>query len=151
MAHTQDFIPSRDAEFDGWLENLTSYVDVKFAAGTWTHIPADKVTVLKGHNTDWHTAYGRTTGPHTPVDTEAKNNSRKTAGAFVRQFVAQYLKFDPVTNEDRTAMNLHNRDTTHTVIGTPTTRALIGRRGPYPGACSWVLHYQPQSIRGLSG
>jgi hypothetical protein len=125
MAHTQDFIPSRDAEFDGWLVNLTAYVDAKVTAGTWTHIPADKATVLKGHNTDWHTAYSKTLGPHTPVDTEAKNDARKAAEAFARQFVAQYLKFDPVTNEDRTAMNLHNRDTTHTAIGTPTTRALI--------------------------
>ncbi|MDR0409128.1 MAG: hypothetical protein LBH18_01835 [Spirochaetaceae bacterium] len=39
--------------------------------------------------------------------------------------MAQYLKFEPVTNEDRTAMNLHNRDATHTVIGPPSTRALI--------------------------
>jgi hypothetical protein len=125
MAHTQDFIPSRDAEFDGWLANLTAYVDAKTTGGTWTHIPADKITALKGYNTDWHTAYIKTTGPHTSVDTEAKNDARKTAEAFTRQFVAQYLKFDPVTNEDRTAMNLHNRDTTHTAIGTPATRAII--------------------------
>jgi hypothetical protein len=57
MAHTQDFIPSRDADFDGWLANLTAYVDGKVTAGTWTHIPADKVTALKGLNTSWHTAY----------------------------------------------------------------------------------------------
>jgi hypothetical protein len=125
MAHTQDFIPSRDAEFDGWLANLTGYVDAKVTAGTWTHIPADKATALKGHSADWRDAYGKTTGPHTSVDTEAKNEARKAAEAFARQFVARYLKFDPVTNEDRTAMNLRNRDTTHTAIGTPTTRALI--------------------------
>jgi hypothetical protein len=125
MAHTQDFIPSRDAEFDGWLANLTGYVDTKTSGGAWTHIPPDKVTVLKGHNTDWHAAYAKTLGPHTSVDTEEKNDRRKTAEAFARQFVAQYLKFDPVTNEDRTAMNLHNRDTTHTPVGKPATRALI--------------------------
>jgi hypothetical protein len=39
--------------------------------------------------------------------------------------MAQYLKFDPVTNEDRTAMRLHNRDTVHTAIPVPATRALI--------------------------
>ncbi|MDR0689645.1 MAG: type II toxin-antitoxin system PemK/MazF family toxin [Spirochaetaceae bacterium] len=22
---------------------------------------------------------------------------------------------------------------------------LIGRRGPYPGACSWILHFDPQT------
>jgi hypothetical protein len=125
MAHTQDYIPSRDAEFDGWLANLTSYVDAKVTSGAWTHIPADKVAALKQHNTDWHAAYAKTLGPHTAVDTAAKNNRRKAAESFARAFVQQYLKFDPVTNEDRTAVRVHNPDTTHTPIGTPATRAMI--------------------------
>jgi hypothetical protein len=125
MAHTQDYIPSRDAEFDGWLANLTGYVDTKTTGGTWTHIPAVKVTDLKQHTADWHAAYAKTLGPHTSVDTEEKNDQRKAAEGFVRPFIQQYLKFDPVNNEDRTAMNLHNKDTTHTNIGKPTTRALI--------------------------
>jgi hypothetical protein len=125
MAHNKDYIPDRDADFDGWLANLTSYVDGRVTAGAWTHIPAEKVTALKGHNTDWHTAYAKTLGPHTSVDTEEKNDRRKVAEGFVRPFVQQYLKFEPVTNEDRTAMNLHNRDTTRSPIGKPATRALI--------------------------
>jgi hypothetical protein len=126
MAHTADIVPSRDADFDGWLANLTSYVITKTASGgPFTHIPAEKVTALEGHNTDWHTAYQKTLGPHTAVDTEAKNDVRKAAEGFVRPFIAQYLKFEPVTNEDRTAMRLHNRDTVHTAIPVPTTRALI--------------------------
>jgi hypothetical protein len=125
MAHNKDYIPDRDAEFDGWLANLTGYVDGRTASGAWTHIPADKVTALKGHNTAWHAAYVKTLGPHTAVDTKAKNDARKAAEAFARRFVQQYLMFDPVTNEDRTAMRLHNKDTTHTVIGAPATRALI--------------------------
>jgi hypothetical protein len=48
MAHTQDSVPSRDAEFDGWLKNLTSYVNIKTSSGAWTHIPPAKVTALTG-------------------------------------------------------------------------------------------------------
>lgn len=125
MAHTQDYIPPRDANFDSWLTNLTDYVDEKVSAGAWTHIPADKVRALKQHRAEWHAAYVKMAGPHTPVDTRIKNDARKAATAFVRRFVAQYLRYDPVTNEDRIAMNLHNRDTTYTRIGTPTTRILI--------------------------
>ena len=125
MAHTKDFIPGPEAEFDGWLANLTAYVDAKTTGGAWTHIPAEKVIALKSHNTAWHTAYVKTTGPHTAVDTEAKNDARAAAEGFVRPFVQQYLKFDPVSNEDRTAMNLHNRDRTYSPIGKPATRALI--------------------------
>jgi hypothetical protein len=125
MSKAKDYIPGPDAEFDGWLANLTAYVDAKTAAGDWTHIPADKVRDLKQHNTDWHRAYAKTRGPHTRVDTEAKNDARKEAAGFVRPFAAQYLKFDPVSNEDRTALGLHNRDATHSAIETPKTRALI--------------------------
>ncbi|MDR0540314.1 MAG: hypothetical protein LBG74_07435 [Spirochaetaceae bacterium] len=127
MPHTRDFVPARDAEFDGWLANLTGYVEAKSggASPLWTHIPADKITALKGQNAEWHAAFAKMLGPHTSVDTEAKNEARRAVEAFVRQFVAQYLKFDPVTNEDRTAMHLHNRDNTHSSIGKPTTRALI--------------------------
>ncbi|MDR0586093.1 MAG: hypothetical protein LBG26_02520 [Treponema sp.] len=125
MAHNKDFIPGPDAEFDGWLGNLTGYVDTMVVAGTWTHIPPDKAAALKQHNTDWHTAYGKTLGPHTSVDTEAKNDARIAAKDFVRPFIQQYLKFDPVTNEDRTAMRLPNKDPTHTPVGEPKTRVLI--------------------------
>jgi hypothetical protein len=71
-------------------------------------------------------AYAKTLlGPHTSVDTEAKNDAKKTAEVFARQFVVKFLKFDPVTNEDRTAMNLHNRDASHSSIGIPVTRSII--------------------------
>jgi hypothetical protein len=125
MAHNKDTIPGPDAEFDGWLANLTGYVDAKTTGGTWTHIPAVKVTDLKQHTADWHAAFVKTLGPHTSVDTEEKNDRRRAAEGFVRPFIQQYLKFDPVTNEDRTAMNLHNKDTTHSNIGKPATRALM--------------------------
>ncbi|MDR1253251.1 MAG: hypothetical protein LBK62_13995, partial [Treponema sp.] len=69
MAHNKDFVPGADAQFGIWLENLTGYVDAMLAAGTWTHIPPDKGTVLKQRRADWRTAYGRTRGPHTSVDT----------------------------------------------------------------------------------
>ena len=126
MAHTQDYIPTRDADFDGWFENLKNYVVAKtpMDAPVWP-IPLEKVTALAAHYTAWHTAYDKTLGAHTSVDTEAKNDAKKEAVGFIRPFVAQYLKFDPVTNEDRTAMNLHNRDTTKTAIGVPTTRPII--------------------------
>jgi hypothetical protein len=83
--------------------------------------------------TAWHTVYEKTLGPHTPVDTEAKNDAKKAASEFIRPFVAQFLKFDPVTNEDRTAMNLHNKDVTKTPIGIPMTRPVISDIKPLGG------------------
>ncbi|GHV58406.1 hypothetical protein AGMMS49579_25870 [Spirochaetia bacterium] len=31
MAHTQDYVPPKDSEFDGWLENLVKYVNTRQA------------------------------------------------------------------------------------------------------------------------
>jgi hypothetical protein len=48
----------------------------------------------------------------TPVDTEAKNDAKEE----IRPFVNQYLRFPPVTDEDRTAMNIPNHDTKPTPV-----------------------------------
>jgi hypothetical protein len=121
------FFAVGDAEFNRRLENLTNYVVGK-TSGTspdWTNIPKSAVDALVSACTSWQTAYQRTFGAHTSVDTEAKNDARKDATAVARPFIAQYLMFPPVTNEDRTAMGIHNKDTHPTPIGEPTTRPLI--------------------------
>jgi hypothetical protein len=127
MPHTEDLIPSQDSKFDGLLAVILAYVKDKTtgASPAWPHIPAAKVAAFETLVSDWHTAYAKTLAPHTPVDTEVKHEARRAAESFVRTFIQQFLKYDPVTDADRTAMNLHNRDKTHTVIGKPTTRALI--------------------------
>lgn len=125
MAHNKDYVPDRDGDFDGWLANLTAYVEEKTAAGAWTHIPPEKVQGLKGHQRDWHADYQKTLGPHSSADTRAKNDARAGAERFVRPFVQQYLKFDPVSPEDRRAMNLPSRERNRKVLDIPAARALI--------------------------
>ena len=56
------------------------------------------------------------------METEAKNNAKKAAKKVIRPFVNQYLRFPPVTNEDRTAMQIPNRDTTPTEVPIPTAQ-----------------------------
>jgi hypothetical protein len=125
MPHNKDYVPYRDSDFDGWLANLSGYVEANTASGEWTHLPAERVSALTARSGDFHAKHQKVLGPHTSVDVEAKSDARKDAEHFVRQFVQQFLKFDPVTNEDRTAMNVHNRDVTNTPIGKPSSRALI--------------------------
>ncbi|GAB6391864.1 MAG: hypothetical protein MdMp014T_1237 [Treponematales bacterium] len=110
MAH--DSIPGGDSEFDLWFANLKTYV-VNKTSGTppeWTHIPQAKVSELAARQEAWHTAFLPMSGPHDPVATERKDDERDESETFLRPFIAQYLKFDPVTNADRTAMGVHNRD-----------------------------------------
>jgi hypothetical protein len=117
-----DYIPKNDAVFDGWFKFLHDYTLQKCGppdAPQWSNIPADRLAELTAAYTAWHAAYVRTIGPHTKVDTEAKNSAKAAAKATVRAFVNQYLRFPPVTNEDRTAMGIPNRDTRPTPIKPP--------------------------------
>jgi hypothetical protein len=118
-----DYIPAKDADFDRWFKYLNQYVALKCGGQTpeWTNIPAAARTEVQNAYADWYTAYAKTFGPHTPVDTEGKNDARKAAEARARPFIQQYLMFPPVTNEDRTAMGLHNKDNTRTPDTAPAT------------------------------
>ncbi|MDR0376038.1 MAG: hypothetical protein LBH85_10045 [Treponema sp.] len=127
MPHSSNFTYAGDADFDSGLENLVDYVVAKTSGGSpaWPHVPQSAVASLASARAAWRAAYQKTFGAHTPVDTEAKNDARKAAAAITRPFIAQYLMFPPVSNEDRTAMRLHNRDTRPTPIGEPKTRPVI--------------------------
>jgi hypothetical protein len=127
MAHYRSFIEAGDAGFDSGLENLSNYVVGKTsgASPAWPNTPQSAVDALVSAYTQWHVAYQKTFGAHTPVDTKAKNDARKAATAVVRPFIAQYLMFPPVTDEDRAAMGIHNKYTHPTPIGEPTTRPVF--------------------------
>jgi hypothetical protein len=118
-----DYLPGKDPLFDEWFGFLNQYVDQKCGGSTpaWTHIPLVARTPLAEAYALWHTAYARTIGPHTPVDTEAKNEAKTAAKALIRPFVNQYLRFPPVTNEDRRAMGIPTRDPHPTPVKPPET------------------------------
>jgi hypothetical protein len=81
---------------------------------------------------DWYTAYSSFLGPHTEVDTEAKNDAKKAAKKVSASFVNQYLRFPPVTDEDRTAMRIPNKDTHPTPIPVPGDIPEVEAQTPLP-------------------
>jgi hypothetical protein len=114
-----DYIPVADGAFDTFFVFLVQYVTAKCTEGTWTHIPTEARTALTGARNNWTTAWTNVKGPHTPVDTKAKNDAKKAAVALLRPFVNQFLRFPPVTDEDRTAMGIVNPDPHHTPVQPP--------------------------------
>ena len=112
--NSRNYVPRRDADFDGWLENLTAYVVANATSSgpppRWTHIPPAKVQQLVAFNSDWHTKHVKLFGPHTDGDILAKRLAREAAESFARAFTQQYLKFDPVTDLDLANMQAN---TTH--------------------------------------
>ncbi|MDR1430163.1 MAG: hypothetical protein LBI85_07710 [Spirochaetaceae bacterium] len=118
-----DYIPSNDALFDQWFKFLNQYVAQKCGGSTpeWTHIPQTARTAMSDAYAAWYTAYANTLKPHTPVETEIKNEAKEASRAGARAFVNQYLRFPPVTDADRTAMGIHNKDIHPTPIKPPET------------------------------
>jgi hypothetical protein len=88
-----DYIPGNDAAFNTWYKFLNQYVNGKCTGQSpeWTHIPQDALAAQQSAYAAWYNAYALTFGPHTPVETEAKNDAKKAAKAAVRPFVNQYL------------------------------------------------------------
>jgi hypothetical protein len=119
----KDYIPFIDAAFDAWFNFLVEYVLARVLAAqpVWTHIPATEAEALAAAYTAWHTAYLPMLKPHTPIDTLAKNNAKKAAVKFARLFVNRFLRYDPVTDADRAAMGIPNRDTHPTPVTPPET------------------------------
>jgi hypothetical protein len=135
-----DYIPNNDGVFDDWFKFINQYVAEKRggSAPAWTHIPQAARTVFAD-------AYANTKRPHTPVETEAKNNAKKEAKKVIRPFVNQYLRYDPVTNEDRTAMRIPNRDTIPTNVPVPTAQPEADLTVP------GIHLVEPRKIRAMQG
>jgi len=112
----RNYIPANDAAFDQWFANLVDYVDRKTAGATpeWDHIPRRHVQELDAAYDDWFLYYQPTKQPHTPVQTQAKNDARARAERVIRPFVRRFLYFEPVTNADRVALALPLHDKVRT-------------------------------------
>jgi hypothetical protein len=84
-----DYLNKKDADFDIWFSFMYQYVSQKCAGQppAWTHIPQAALNTLGELHTAWKTAYGAVIGPHTKVDTEAKNDAKKAAKKVIRPFV----------------------------------------------------------------
>jgi hypothetical protein len=120
-----DYIPARDAEFDRFFKFISQYVETKCSGSKpeWNHIPQAARTALSGAYASWSAAFGSTRVPHTPQTTEEKNRTRRAAEQYLRPFVNQYLRFPPVTDNDRDNMGIPNRDTIPSPVPPPSAQA----------------------------
>jgi hypothetical protein len=134
MSSNKEYLPGKDADFDAFFNNLINYVDTKTSGDVpaWPTVPPEAAGALIAAYPPWHEAYVKAQGVHTVVDTEAKREERRAAVALIRPFVAQYLRFPPVTDTDRTAMNIPNRAANHTPKPAPSVVPEAEIRMPYP-------------------
>jgi hypothetical protein len=81
-----NYVPSNDAEFGRFFSNLNRYVDEKCGGNVpvWTFIPAEARNNLNDLYAAWDEAFEAVKVPHTPVQTEAKNDAKTAAVAAIR-------------------------------------------------------------------
>ncbi|MDR1288495.1 MAG: hypothetical protein LBK08_12880 [Treponema sp.] len=130
----QDYLSLVDADFNQFFKFMVQYANAKCTGSTpeWTHIPQAALTSIADMYAAWYTAYSAVLKPHTPVETEAKNDAKTAGKKAVRLFVNQYLRFPPVTDEDRTAMNIPNHDGHPTPVPVPSDIPEVEAQTPRP-------------------
>ncbi|MDR1216198.1 MAG: hypothetical protein LBK25_05920 [Treponema sp.] len=137
-------MPSKDSEFDVLFKNIVDYSDKKTSGENpaWRHILAASLQELHAAYDAWKAAYEPTKVPHTPVQTAEKNRVRKSSEKVLRDFVNRFLRYDPVTDEDRDNMGIHNRKTSRSPVPVPTTSPQLlidtGTR------CRLIIHYRDE-------
>ncbi|MDR1307981.1 MAG: hypothetical protein LBK74_10465 [Treponema sp.] len=129
-----DYLALIDPVFDQFFKFMVQYVTKKCSGGTpeWTHIPQAVLTAIADVYGAWYTAYAKMSGPYTQVDKEAKNDAKRASKKAIRAFVNQYLRFPPVTDEDRTAMHIPNHDTHPTPVPIPGDIPEVEAQTPLP-------------------
>jgi hypothetical protein len=116
------YISSNAAKFDNLFKKIVQYTGVKVqgTGAEWKHIPREEIEALNTEYEVWHAAYTASLTINFPKDAVARKEAKKKASAELRNFVNRYLRFTPVTNEDRTAMGIPVRDGIRTTIAVPT-------------------------------
>jgi hypothetical protein len=107
-----NYIPRNNEEFDTFFKNILLYVASRTigASPAWTHIPAASKTALTAAYSAWEVAFAPTQRPHGEVETRERNRVRVESERALRAFVNQFLRFPPVTDQDRDEMRVPNRD-----------------------------------------
>jgi hypothetical protein len=124
MNGTMNYIPRNDGEFGLYYMNVMQYVGKKCAgnAPEWPHIPKKDQDAFIAAYMAWDRVYTVTTKPHTPPETREKNRVKKISEKLLRDFIKQYLRFPPVTDEDRDNIGIPNYSGTRSTLSHPSER-----------------------------
>lgn len=122
--NTVNYIPTRDGDFDTWLNQFATYLSANYGALGVDLATANNINA--GYAT-WNAAYNAAIGGSTrgPATVATKNGARAAVTVNVR-IVAQLVNNNPtVTDDQRVALGITVRKTTKTPIPTPTSSPLL--------------------------
>jgi hypothetical protein len=128
MSSGKSYRPSKEAEFGPWAHRLGDYLDMKCTSGdpVWeTHIPPDTRTELHAQIHAWDLAYAKALADPSQTNNKEKRRVLKAAIAFIRKLVNDYLRREPVTDEDRDAVGVPNKNPHHAPKPQPVDHVAI--------------------------
>jgi hypothetical protein len=139
----QNYIPSRDADFDAWLLNFTTLLT---AAPTTYGLTAPDAVVCAAAFSAWHPAYVLATDPATRTSPTVaqKDAERASAEATVRPYAIQISRNNAVTPENKVAIGVNLPPAAPVPIPPPTTFPQLSFRSGEPLA--HVLQYQDSGL-----
>lgn len=126
------YIPSPDAVFATWLENLASLIA---ATPTDYGLVAGDATIISAVNTDFQAKYLLAINPatRTPPSIAAKDSSRAAATATVRPYCIQVSLNMGVSDELKVGLGVNLPNTARTPIPAPTTQPVLVHVQSNPG------------------
>ena len=104
MAATS-YIPSKDADFENWLNNFSTLLT---ASPVTYGLTAPDAVIVAGQYASWNAAYMLATNPatRTSVTIQAKTNARNTATATVRPYAVNIINNAGVTDANKTSIGV---------------------------------------------
>lgn len=135
---TTPYIPAKDGDFLGWLENFDDLTAVNFAAYGLSGGEAASITTQRNA---YDAAYGDAISPatRTPVTIALKDTVKATALATVRP-LAQKIRNNPaVSDADKVSLGLTVPDVSPSPIPAPTTFPLLDLLRATPGV-HWLQY-----------
>jgi len=119
-----DYIPSSDAEFNGWLGNFVTYATANEVA---LGLAVGDMTPVTTAQTAWTTAYTASVTAQQAAKsaTQQKNADRAAVVSLVRALVGQLQASAEVDDTERAALGITVPDTEPTPTGPPTTRPIL--------------------------
>jgi hypothetical protein len=103
------------------MRNIFNFVAEKLDSTPpkWTHIPSGRFQTLEQKYVRFFDAFQTALETPTHGNVLARQEAQAAAASELRAFIAQFLRFPPVTNPDRADMGIPNHDTIrtdHTIV-----------------------------------
>lgn len=118
------YIPSRDADFDSWLNNFSTLLT---ASPTTYGLTAPDAVIVAGVTSTWNSDYATAINPGTRTTPAiaAKDAARNAATATVRPYAITISRNAGVSNLDKTTIGVNLPNPGRTPVPPPTTQPVL--------------------------